>query len=88
MDNVILSKHAKEQMEARGISEEQVWGVVQDSEQTIEHDDEKIILQSRVTLDDGKNYLIRVFINVIKDPNLIITVYKTGKIKKYWKNES
>jgi len=88
MDNVILSKHAKEQMEARGISEEQVWEVVQNPEQIIEHDDEKIILQSRVTLDDGKNYLIRVFINVIKDPNLIITVYKTGKIKKYWKNES
>ncbi|TAK36703.1 MAG: DUF4258 domain-containing protein, partial [Saprospiraceae bacterium] len=78
MDNVILSKHAKEQMEARGISEEQVWEVVQNPEQIIEHDDEKIILQYRVTLDDGKNYLIRVFINVIKDPNLIITVYKTG----------
>ena len=88
MDNVILSRHAKEQMEVRGISEEQVWEVVQNPEQIIKHDDEKIILQSRVTLDDGKNYLIRVFINVIKEPNLIITVYKTGKIKKYWRNES
>jgi Domain of unknown function (DUF4258) len=88
MDNVILSKHAKEQMETRGISEVQVWEVVQNPEQSIKHDDEKIILQSRVTLDEGKNYLIRVFINVMKEPNLIITVYKTSKIKKYWKNES
>jgi hypothetical protein len=30
-----------------------------------------------------KKYLIRIFINDKKNPKLIITVYKTSKIKKY-----
>ena len=37
---------------------------------------------------EGENYLIRVFVNVAKNPKLIMTVYRTSKIQKYWKDES
>jgi hypothetical protein len=86
MDNIVFSKHALKQMEVRCISKEQVWEVVQNPEQVIKYDSETVIFQSKLNFADG-NYLVRVFINVIKVPKLIITVYRTGKIEKYWEDE-
>lgn len=72
-----FSKHALEQMELRGISKQTVEKILADPSQ-IKHEDDKKVYQSIV-----KNYLIRIFVNDSKKPKLIITVYKTSKIKKY-----
>jgi len=37
---------------------------------------------------DNKQYLIRAIFREKKDLIIGITVYKTSKIKKYWKNEN
>ena len=34
------------------------------------------------------DFLVRVFVNIIKQPNLVITVYRTSKIEKYWTDEN
>lgn len=34
-------------------------------------------------VDNKKTYIYRVFVNICKDPKLIITAYKTSKISKY-----
>ena len=47
---------------------------------------EKTVFQSIVT-EQGKSYLIRIFVNNVKNPNLVITVYKTSKISKYYEGE-
>ena len=75
--NFDFSKHALEQMELRGITKVAVEQILENPSTTKEEDG-IIIYQSIVD-----NYLIRIFVNEIKDPKLIITVYKTSKIKKY-----
>lgn len=42
------------------------------------------IYQSQLDFDTGKLYLIRVFINTTLDPAIVVTVYRTSQIQKYW----
>ena len=83
-----ISKHAREQMEERGISEGTVKEIMENPGQTIPEDEDKLIYQSvKEFKSEQKSYLVRVFVNIVKIPWLVITVYKTSKIKKYWKDE-
>ena len=88
MENFSLSKHAKEQLKVREIDEKLVWQVVEKPHQVIEDSSEKVVYQSIMIDEDREDYLVRVFVNIAKHPKLIITVYKTSKIRKYWKDES
>lgn len=36
---------------------------------------------------EARTYLVRVFVNILKKPNLVITVYRTSKVDKYGKDE-
>jgi hypothetical protein len=42
------------------------------------------VLQSRIAF-AGKTYLLRVFVDIDRDPAEIVTVYRTSRIAKYWK---
>ena len=33
----------------------------------------------------GKEYLLRVIVNPERTPNVVVTVYKTSKVDKYWR---
>ncbi len=66
MDDIILSNHAKEQLVARGILESDIWEVIREPQQTVKYGTDKIIFQSILMDEDGKEYLIRVFVNVVK----------------------
>lgn len=75
-------------MKERGISEEMVLEIIGSPEQAIPDGPEKMIYQSIKYFEgDERNFLVRVFVNIIKQPNLVITVYRTSKIEKYWKDE-
>ncbi len=88
MAEIQISKHAREQMKKRGISEEMVFDIVQSPDQEISEDSDKQIYQSIKYFEkDKKEFLVRVFVNIIKPPNLVITVYRTTKIEKYWQDE-
>ncbi len=77
-----LSKHATEQIERRDLSLSLVDEVTGNPESVIKYDNCVSVFQK--IINDGKNnYLYRVFVNTCKNPGLIITVYKTSKIKKY-----
>ena len=77
-----FSKHALEQMKVREIRLEIAQSVLAGPQQIITETDKKIY-QSIINFEDGE-YLVRVIVNIEKDPNLVITVYKTSKIKKYY----
>ena len=77
-----FSNHALEQIQLRQISRKTVDKILAKPEQT-KRETGKTIYQSVVML-SGKKYLFRIFVNHLKNPNLIITVYKTSKIKKYY----
>ncbi len=59
-----------------------VWQIIQNPQQVIE-DGNLTILQSIVE-EDGQKYLLRIFVNLRKEPPMVVTVYKTSKIEKYW----
>jgi hypothetical protein len=83
----VLSKHCKEQMQLRNISEKIVFKVLDAPDQIIKEDDSIMIYQSIIISENNENHLFRIFVNVSKQPNLVITVYQTSKIDKYYENK-
>jgi len=78
----IFSKHAIKRIQDRNIDEEIISLIIQNPDSIIEVSDCKHIYQKKLQENDSK-YLYRVFLNVCKNPNLIITAYKTSNIDKY-----
>ena len=75
MIEFLFSKHSLEQMELRNISKDKVVNILKNPDQVIENNETNIF--QPVILENEKKYLIRVFVNNNKSPNVIITVYKT-----------
>ena len=48
----------------------------------------RVVLQSRIAMGfPERTYLVRVFVDVDRTPAEIVTVYRTGKVSKYWSEE-
>ncbi len=45
------------------------------------------VFQSIINFPENSTYLVRVFVNTLKDPNVVKSVYKTLKISKYYESE-
>jgi hypothetical protein len=45
------------------------------------------LLQSRLTTKDGKMFLLRCVVALGRNPAVVVTVYRTSKIEKYWRPE-
>ena len=81
----IISKHAQEQMVRRGISYETVLSVVSQPDQTVADDeDPTVVIYQSLVKENGQMFLMRVFVNRVKQPNIVVTLYKTTKISKYY----
>ena len=70
-------------MQLRGISIVIAENILQSPQQII-NEDGKRIFQSIVNFENEGEYLVRIFVNTIKEPNLVITAYRTSKIDKYY----
>ena len=79
-----LSDHAIKQIGDREIPITLLEQVIDLPEQVIEQSDGSKVYQSRVTGINNKTYLLRVFINDALMPMVVISVYLTSKVKKYW----
>lgn len=77
-----FSKHALDQMIRRNLSKEQVKSIIEQPD-FIAIQDSCIKVYSKLLTENSKSYLYRVFMNELKKPALIITVYKTSKTDKY-----
>ena len=82
-----FSKHALEELQNRNIPIEIAEGILSMPQQVLFEGDNKKIRQS-IVVQGEVQYLIRIFIAIDKTPNIVITLYKTSKILKYWKDES
>jgi hypothetical protein len=83
--NLRVSRHAKEELVRRQIPDLWLKSVLENPEQRIRQSGGQEILQSRVVSADGKMYLMRAVVAADKDPPVVITVYRTSKIDKYWR---
>ena len=80
-----LSKHAREQAERRGLSEEIVLAVARSPEQRLVVRPGRELRQSRVAMPSGGTlYLVRVVVDAGPHDEMVVTVYRTSKIEKYW----
>ena len=83
----VLSAHASAEMARRGIDEDMVNGVLSGPEQRIAVRPGRDVLQSRVLV-EGKVYVVRVFVDIDRDPPEVVTAYRSSKIEKYWSSRS
>ena len=89
INDYVLTPHAMFEMKRRGLDENIIKSVLAKPEQTIEVRSGRLVMQSRIRIADSKKtYLVRVFVDVGQNPAEVVTVYKTGKIEKYWKEEA
>lgn len=79
--NFIFSNHALKQLGSRNIDIETIERILENPDKITEEAD-KLIYQSLIS-ENNKSYLVRIFVNHLVDPTVIITAYKTSKIDKY-----
>ncbi len=76
-------------MQRREISREVVEAILAAPEQRLPVRAGRDVLQSRISkAAPEKTYLVRVFVDIDRDPAEVVTVYKTSKIAKYWEADS
>jgi hypothetical protein len=79
-----ISRHAQTEMERRNISLSQVESVLDNPQQILLEREGRKVYQSKVEFGNGKIFLLRVIVADDVEPKVVITVYRTGKIEKYW----
>lgn len=79
-----ISRHAQTEMERRNISLPQVESVLDSPQQILLEREGRKVYQSKVEFGNGKIFLLRVIVADDVDPKVVITVYRTSKIEKYW----
>lgn len=72
-------------MERRGISRKIADAVLDAPQQIVMERDSLIACQSQVRFEDGQLFLVRLIVNPLQDPAVVVTVCRTSKIAKYWR---
>ena len=81
----VLTAHAKWERKRRGLTRKTLANVLKAPEQRLSVRPGRQILQSRVDLGTDQVYLVRIVVDVDRSPPEIVTVYRTSKIRKYWR---
>ena len=80
-----ISRHAEEEIIRRRIPRKFVDSVLENPQQIVDEYGNKKAYQSQIDFGEGRIYLLRVIVNESVDPKVVVTVYKTSKVKKYWR---
>jgi len=82
-----MTEHARSEALRRQVSEDTVFAVARDPEQRLEARSGREIRQSRIVdAASGKLYLIRVVVEFEAASDTIVTVYRTSRIRRYWRD--
>jgi len=79
-----LSRHAQEEAERRGIPLPMIDAVLQQPQQVVPERGGRKSYQSQLDFGGGRVFLLRVIVDDSVDPAVVITVYRTSKISRYW----
>jgi hypothetical protein len=84
--NYRLTTHAQEEMSRRQISPDEIASVLAAPEQIQSVRQGRDVYQSRIEVGKPpRKYLLRVFVDVDRDPPEVVTAYRTSKVTKYWR---
>lgn len=84
MKSLRISSHARNEALRRGIPLEVLESVVRNPQQVVPALGNKVVHQSRMNI-EGKEFLIRAVVAETAEENVVVTVYRTSKIDKYWR---
>ena len=80
-----LTDHVKLEMKRRSIVEAEIAQVLDKPDQVETVRPGRALYQSKFELGEPiKTYLLRVFVDVDRQPPEVVTAYRTSKIDKYW----
>jgi hypothetical protein len=86
--DVIVTAHARFEIQRRGIEETDVITLINKPQQRIPSLKGRMILQNKYfDKTEGKDMLLRVIGKESPKGFVLITAYKTSKIEKYWMKE-
>jgi len=84
--SITFTEHALWEMGRRGLTIVVVRKVVRQADQAISVRAGREIRQSRVySKDDGKDFLVRVIVDIKRNTLTVVTAYRTSKVEKYWR---
>jgi hypothetical protein len=85
--NFVFLKHAEEQLIRRSLGRGIVETVVLNPDQICaDENDIDIKVYQSIVKEGNILFLYRIFVNTKSQPNVIVTLYKTTKIGKYYEN--
>jgi Domain of unknown function (DUF4258) len=88
LEGFVITEHAAFELQRRGIARETVHRVLTAPEQRHEVRPGRDVFQVRISLaEPPKTYLVRVFVDIDREPAEVVTAYRTSKIDKYWRPE-
>jgi len=83
-----VTDHARYEMVRRQVDDTDVARVLSDPEQVELIRTGRAVYQSRWEIGDPpKTYLLRVFVDIDREPPEVVTVYRTSQLDKYWRTE-
>jgi hypothetical protein len=85
--NFKLSRHVREEMERRSIPLTMLESVLENPQQVLPERGGKKVYQSQLDFGGGKIFLLRAIVDETVDPTMVVTVYRTSKISKYWRTK-
>jgi len=80
-----ISRHAREELVSRRIPADLLQAVLDRPEQVVEEHGGVRAYQSKFEFERGKMFLVRAIVAEEADPPVVVTVYRTTKITKYWR---
>lgn len=84
-----ITGHARFEMRRRGITESELAHVLSRPDQAEIVRPGRAVVQSRAQVGDPPRiYLMRVFVDVDRQPAEVVTAYRTSRIDRYWRIES
>lgn len=85
----VLSRHAGWEIARRGLDLGLVQEVLRAAEQVVTIRPGRVVFQSRHFLGlPPKQYLVRVVVDIDREPAVVVTAYRTSRIAKYWSGGS
>ncbi len=82
----ILTPHVLWELSRRGLSETTIHAILSAPDQRFEIRSGRVVLQSKIVPGTPeKTFLVRVFVDIDRQPAEVVTAYRTSKIGKYWR---
>lgn len=82
----ILTDHAIRELRRRGLDKQDLDGVLKNPGQRLDVRPGRVVLQSK-TQEGEAEYLLRIFVDIDRNPAEVVTAYRTSKVTKYWRDQ-